>query len=250
MQNPRQKTTPKKARRNAGIWLAWTGALGFHMMIFWLPFSGENPDTENSSSPIELQLTRFNTKTVATTAEQLPETPTADILPEHLPEPIQKTLPDAAYSVIDEVTETIGEKIESPVLTSVPREQDTQPDVEGITEMGENQLTSAILMRQFISEESETDSIFGRPIKPGNNDGQKQFHYPVRQSMTSMLDQPLPNIPFAYEEGLIYFAYDPGVKGDIQRFWDVITPEFGWRTKYGTEVKCVWVLVIAACGWK
>jgi len=65
-----------------------------------------------------------------------------------------------------------------------------------------------------------------------------------------MLEQPLPDMPFAYTPGLVNFDYDPGVKGDLQRFWDVITPEFGWRTNNGTEFKCVWVLVIAACGWK
>jgi len=68
--------------------------------------------------------------------------------------------------------------------------------------------------------------------------------------MIDMLDQPMPDVPFAYTPGLIYFAYDPGLKGDIQRFWDVITPEFGWRTKYGTEVRCKLILVIVGCGWK
>jgi len=28
----------------------------------------------------------------------------------------------------------------------------------------------------------------------------------------------------------------------LQRLGDKITPEFGWITKYGTEVKCIWVL--------
>ena len=65
-----------------------------------------------------------------------------------------------------------------------------------------------------------------------------------------MLDQPMPDLPFAYTRGLVKFAYDPGLKGDLQRFWDVITPEFGWRTKNGTEFRCIWVLIIGGCGWK
>ena len=36
---------------------------------------------------------------------------------------------------------------------------------------------------------------------------------------------------------------------DLQRFWDKLTPEFGWRTKNRTKVQCRWVLVIVACGW-
>jgi hypothetical protein len=68
--------------------------------------------------------------------------------------------------------------------------------------------------------------------------------------MIAMLDQPMQKVPFAYTPGLVKFAYAPGVKGDLQRFWDVITPEFGWRTKNGTEFRCVWVLIIGGCGWK
>jgi hypothetical protein len=92
-------------------------------------------------------------------------------------------------------------------------------------------------------------------LKPGTTEGpsswiKKEFHYPVRQNMMTMLDQPVPDLPFAYTPDLIYFAYDPGVKGDLQRMWDAITPEFGWRTDNGTEFKCKWILIIAACGWK
>lgn len=49
--------------------------------------------------------------------------------------------------------------------------------------------------------------------------------------------------------GLIRFAYATGMKGDLHRFWDAITPEFGGITKYGTEIKCKWVLVIVGCAW-
>lgn len=239
--NPGQKPKPIRARRNVGIWLAWAVALGFHAMILWLPFRGEEPVAENASKLIELQLTNFSTSRVPPVTRQIVEQPPVEPLPEEpLPE---EPLPEEQPEVTPDVTEP-------PLLTSIPLAREMPPDLENVGELERSQLTSAILMRQFITKESEPDWVFDEQIEQDNTEGQKDFHYPVRQSMISMLDKPLPEIPFAYEEGLIYFAYDPGVKGDIQRFWDVITPEFGWRTKYGTEVKCKWLLVIAACGWK
>ena len=121
---------------------------------------------------------------------------------------------------------------------------------DSMSEKEKSVLTSTILARQYISEESVVDQLFGKPLEQHSGEFQKEFHYPVRPDMLSMLDSPLPDVPFDYTPGLIYFAYEPGVKGDLQRFWDVITPEFGWRTKYGTEVRCVLVLVLIGCGWK
>ena len=68
--------------------------------------------------------------------------------------------------------------------------------------------------------------------------------------MLTMLNRPMQDLPFEYTPGLVHFAYVPGVRGDLQRFWDVITPEFGWRTNNGTEVRCKLLLVVIGCGWK
>ncbi len=119
-----------------------------------------------------------------------------------------------------------------------------------MTEAEQNLLSKTILTRQFISEKPVTEELFGRPYWPDSTEPQREFHFPVRPDLLAMLDQPMPELPFAYTPDLVRFAYDPGVRGDLQRFWDVITPEFGWRTRYGTEVKCIYVLVIVACGWK
>lgn len=111
-------------------------------------------------------------------------------------------------------------------------------------------LSATILTRQFISEKPVTEQLFGARLWPDSSEPRREFHYPARPDLLNMLDSPMPDLPFAYTPDLVRFAYDPGVKGDLQRFWDVITPEFGWRTKYGTEVRCKYVLVIVACGWK
>ncbi len=135
-------------------------------------------------------------------------------------------------------------------LTTGLEKRNLQPDLNTMSKIERRQLTNTILARQFFTEESAVDQLFGKPLPQHNTEIQKEFHYPLRQNMISMLDQPMPEVPFGYTPDLVYFAYEPGVKGDLQRFWDVITPEFGWRTKYGTEVKCILLLVIVGCGWK
>jgi hypothetical protein len=137
----------------------------------------------------------------------------------------------------------------APVKTS-PVARNLRPDLDSMSEPEKKQLKNTILARQFFTEESAVEQLFGKPLPQHNTEIRKEFHYPLRPDLIAMLDQPLPEMPFAYTPDLVYFAYAPGVKGDFQRFWDVITPEFGWRTKYGTEVKCIMVLVIIGCGWK
>ena len=134
--------------------------------------------------------------------------------------------------------------------TPVQFARQSKRDLDNMSDLEKVQLMDTILARQYISEESAADQLFGKLPVQDSTEIRKEFHYPTGPNMIAMLDQPMPDVPFAYTAGLINFAYDPGVKGDLQRFWDVITPEFGWRTKYGTEVKCIMILVIIGCGWK
>jgi hypothetical protein len=162
-------------------------------------------------------------------------------------QPVAEQLPEAVEKTLERQAEAVA--VEDRPATSLAA-RPLQPELDKMSEPEKRTLTSTILARQFITEESASDRLFGRPLVQDSGELQKDFHYPLRPDLLEMLDQPVPDLPFAYTPGLVYFAYDPGVKGDLQRFWDVITPEFGWRTRYGTEFKCVLVLVIVGCGWK
>jgi hypothetical protein len=238
MQNCRQAQVQIRTGNKTGIWLALAVALGLHTVILLLPITSQKPPTENVRAQIELQLTTFTPPLpAAQVPAQLPETIPPVSLNEPSPEP-----PIAIVEAQDEV--------ESPVLTTSPQARDLEHNPEKMSEPAKSRLTNSILTRQFISEESEADELFGRKLEQHSSEPQKEYHYPVRQNMIAILDRPMQDLPFAYTPGLVNFAYDPGVKGDLQRFWDVITPEFGWRTKNGTEFKCIWVLIIGGCGWK
>ncbi|MEM7704651.1 MAG: hypothetical protein AAF358_03810 [Pseudomonadota bacterium] len=68
-------------------------------------------------------------------------------------------------------------------------------------------------------------------------------------NLLTELDGPLPQLPFEPGEMGLRF-YSAGVKGDIARTFDRITPEFGFVTNFGLEVRCKYVLIVVSCGWR
>lgn len=246
MQADRENPLPTRTGKKTGIWWALVFALALHIIFVWVPITRQMPVKESFQAPIELQLT-----TLYPPAKSPVEIEAETLLPEPLlPVPEPEVAPELPDPVLEEQTRPVSIGAENAPLTTGPKKRVPGPDLETPGEIERIQLTNAILARQFFTEESAVDKLFGKPLPQHSTEIQKEFHYPRRQNMISMLDQPLPEVPFAYTPDLVYFAYEPGVKGDLQRFWDVITPEFGWRTKYGTEVKCIMVLVIIGCGWK
>jgi hypothetical protein len=239
IQNSTQTRTPASANTNPGIWLALAIALGLHALILLLPLPGQVPGARPVSAQIDLRLTTFDPIPVP---EPLPEP-----VPEPVPEP-RDTRPESV-PLAETSSQGVSPASRAVILAPIKRGLETMNTEE------KRRLTNLVLSSPFITEDSAADQLFGNPFVLYSTEiqkefHQKEFHYPERPSLLAMLDQPMQELPFAYTPGLVRFAYDPGIKGDLQRFWDVITPEFGWTSKYGTEVKCVWVLVIAACGWK
>jgi len=238
MRERQQARGRNRTGSRTSIWLALAAALGLHAIVLLLPISRQFPPTESSPAQIELQLTTFSPQQAA---PQVPETPT---------EPEPKIVPPDVSPEPEEGIAEVKPEVIQPEPPPDPLIEMQVNEFADLSESERSQITRSILSAQFITQESEADKLFGKPLELPGSDVQKEFHYPIRPNMISMLDQPMPDLPFAYTPGLVRFAYDPGVRGDLQRFWDVITPEFGWRTDNGTEVRCIWVLVIVGCGWK
>jgi len=224
------------SRFNPAIWLALLIALGLHGLILLLPLSGQKPGTPQISAQIELRLTKYESPPVAEEIFLIePESPAP------LPTPVAQDKPVSLEKTPSQVVASTP-----PAITLAPIER----DLEQMTPVEKTQLTDTILSSQFITDESAADQLFGPVVARYSTETRTEFHYPEKANLVAMLEQPMQNLPFEYTPGLIHFAYAPGVKGDLQRFWDVITPEFGMITDHGTEIRCIWVLVIAACGWK
>lgn len=243
MQVKRQTPVRFRSGKKADIWLSLSIVLGLHAIMLFLPIASQIPLDEDLRAPIELQLITFKPQATAP-LETLPE-------PEvQLPASVTELTPEPPKNVVETHAENRPAVITPTPETAGLEARQLQPDLDTMSEPEKRHLANTILARQFSTKQSAADQLFGRPLVQQGSEFQSEFHFPHRQDMIAMLDQPMPDVPFAYTPGLVYFAYEPGVKGDLQRFWDVITPEFGWRTKYGTEVRCVWVLVIVGCGWK
>lgn len=225
-----------------GIWLALLAALSMHVVVLFLPLSKQLAVSESPDALIEVQLTTHSTPPDPQQTEMEAEPPLPEIRPVPKPEPIE--------NVAEVKSEPEPPVSQPPVMASIPQTPDLNNKPETMDRLDRKVSINSILSRQFISEAPVSDIIFGKQLPQQSSELQKEFHYPVRQNMITMLAKPMQELPFAYTPGLVHFAYDPGVKGDLQRFWDVITPEFGWRTRYGTEVRCIWMLVIVGCGWK
>lgn len=240
----------RRTGKTASIWLALFAALCFHVSIIFLPVEKAMKVDAPTDAHIELELTVFSETPEPEEAEA--ETEAEADPPEIVAESVQppETGPQSPKRVVEQLPAPLPVEPSTPEVASATPAQEPDQSLEAMSAQEKSRLTNAILIRQYISEESVAEQIFGRPAVRQNSRTQEGFHYPVRQSMITMLDQPMPDLPFAYTPDLVHFAYDPGVKGDLQRFWDVITPEWGFRTKYGTEVRCIWILVFAGCAWK
>jgi hypothetical protein len=244
-----QKPLRYRTGKKTGIWLATLFAIGLHAVFLLLPIARQMPPLENIRNSIELQLTTLSPPPSPAPVQQHEFLP-----PEKEPEPAKQPLADAVSEPLraepPKQTEFQPDVTDPAPTAPVQFARQNKRDLDNMSDLEKVQLMDTILARQYINEESAVDQLFGKLPVQDSTEIRKEFHYPTRPNMIAMLDQPMADVPFAYTPGLINFAYDPGVKGDFQRFWDDITPEFGWRTKYGTEVKCIIVLVIIGCGWK
>jgi len=239
------KRGPFRSGKKPAIWPAIAVAIALHAIFLLLPVMEKKQAMQNRQPALEIELTAVEMQppdSVARTPEPEIRIPVKEPAPEVSPPPALK--PPENFTAAQPV-----EALEAQATTINPDRVDER-DYDKLSEVEKKVLTSTILARQYITEESAVDRLFGKPLVQASSDVQKDFHYPLRKDLIEMLDRPLPDLPFEYTPGLVYFAYDPGLRGDLQRFWDVITPEFGWRTKYGTEVKCALILIIPGCVWK
>jgi len=235
--------------KGTAICFSFLLAMGLHAVFLMLPLLPDLPKPEAGEVRIDLQFSKVPAepteppKPVALTIPEAPE-------PEPAPEPEQIPVPE--NEPVKQITEMpVEQEISEPVSASIESASHySRKPLEQMDDNEKQRLTHSLLSRQFINDESVTEQLFGKPLLSREPDNVADFQIPVRTNMITLLDKPMPDLPFAYQEGLVHFAYDPGVRGDLQRFWDVITPEIAFRTKYGTEVRCIWVLIIGGCAWK
>ena len=226
----------KKQAKTYRILTAIVVAIAFHGLLFVIPFTQQSLRLQAPPSALEVHLTY---------SEIIPDTPE----PEPAPAP-EIELEQEAPPRIQPVAEEITPMQPAPPVAEIIETPQEKVVIEDMTPQQKSRITDVILSRQFISAEPPSDNLFS--VSPNNSPQTPtvDFRIPQRRSLVEIMDQPMEDLPFACQPGLVRFSYDPGVKGDLQRFWDRITPEFGGFTKSGTEVRCRWVLIVVGCGWR
>ena len=243
-----QQTTASPAdyrRSHTAIWVTLAFALLLHIFFILMAFIKQVEPQRTASNSIDIQVQRYPPPPASD--ESVEEKTAAARLPaQSLPQqPAKKPTAETTDTSKNTLKSSASAASSQTLLQPTPAPEQKQET----SQQRLQDLSPQILSSQFIREKSTPGNIFGPPSHKDPQSARKEFHFPHKPNMITMLGKPVPDLPFGYRPGLIKFSYDAGVKGDLQRFWDTITPEFGWRTNYGTKVKCKWVLVIAACGW-
>lgn len=148
--------------------------------------------------------------------------------------PTAEEAPDrrvAAVPVLEELPPRPGAAAPS-VLDSVPRARSTN--------------SRRILSSQFDYEHSVRRPLFGTAETKAD---ETDFHFRERATLETVLNQPSLQLPFEDTRTYLVDHYEDGIMGGIEKFWDRVTVPFGFTTSNNTRVQCVWVLVIAGCGW-
>lgn len=136
---------------------------------------------------------------------------------------------------------------EVPALEELPAlPKMVAPPVQEVAQQPSSPSTKRILSSQFDYERLIQQPLFG----PKEQKADEPDFYPrKRASLETVLNQPSLQLPF--EDTRIYLVdfYQGGIIGGMERFWDTVSVPFGFTTRNNTRVQCVWVLVIAGCGW-
>ena len=167
-----------------------------------------------------------------------------------LPESFEEVLPVTEPPEAPVATEPESTPVQPSAPLIPPSEQIIpKPEVVTVRPAPQDELDRERLLTRLRNAPMESDpviSIFG-PGQPAP-EAVEEFQFPEREGLLTMLDTPLPDLPFE-DPGLDVFMYRPDALGTLHRGFDTLTPEFGFTTKTGFTVRCRFILIAAGCGW-
>ena len=212
---------------NRRFYAALGVALAVHAALMLLPFQKQQAHPAKAAGLLKVHLAALPAK--AARAEELHLDPKPLAAAQAPPAAIEPMPPAPRAAVPPVASKPEPNRVEGP-----------EPE----------RLRHSILASQFLGGRQEDNASFSLAPRQKNPEVQTEFHLPHRASMYEVMMPPLPDLPFAHQPGFVEFSYTaPGFLGELQYFFDVITPEFEFKTKHGTRVKCALILVIAGCAW-
>lgn len=207
-------------RPGGGIWPALAITAALHVALLFVTVERDSPAPPEPSQVVDISL-----------VTPAPPEPVVVEPPPPAPEP----------RVADRAVEPPATE---PPLPN-PEPPATEPAPASVDVVDLDQLAPRIKAAPWLDDDTP-ESVFGD--NPAPAEPLPDFRWAERTDMITMLDQPLPALPFA-DPDLVDFAYAPGVMGSMHRGFDKITPEFGWTSKTGFKVRCKLILIVVGCGW-
>lgn len=204
--------TWKRDHRGAGLFFVL--AIAVHAALIMVPLTKKMTAGTQELRSVEVRLvTSAMPRQETPPTEQAPDWRESDV-------PVLEELPPMP----EKVAPRVGEAVQQAPL----------PD------------SKRILSSQFDYERSIRQPLFGTAERKADA---PDFHFRQKASLETVLNRPSLQLPF--EDTRIYLVdhYEDGLMGGIDKFWDRVSVPFGFTTRNNTRVQCVWVLVIAGCGW-
>ena len=163
--------------------------------------------------------------------------------PEPFPvEPADPLPPPEPYQQPDEPVSPVVAQTAQVQPTPPPAPVPTKSEVEDSV----SQPTTAKIYRELqrYRMDGATPKV---TLEPGSSSEPRPLGYVPGQ--LANLDRELPELPFTDAE-YEWVMYSTGIDGTVERAFDAVTKEWGFTTRYGTKVKCAWILLTVTCGWK
>ena len=211
------ENTIRQARQNR-LWIFVVVAVLMHLLLLAVPL--DRRQAESSTHGIDVKLSREPSAQAipidADVARVAPPTPIPRPQPRPEPEPVTPPV----------VTETPAPVVSAPAEPAPPSPSITSRlsryRLEGYTEVPEMEPPTAI------------------PRELGSA--------PAAPTLAAVLDTTPPELPFADPDTPFVF-FSTGLEGGVEKAFYKVTKEFGFKVA-SAEVKCAWIVVIVACGWK
>ncbi len=161
---------------------------------------------------------------------RLSQPATEEPAPEPLPEPEPPEPPPL-------------EAVEPVELAELPAPEPEPPEPEPAVKPQ----ISAYRILSDLREKQNSDPLTS--FDTGVQEDRRDYYVRYQPSVEDVLNEPSLQLPFRDTRIYLVNSYDPGLMGDVQRFFDDVTVPFGFTTKNNTRVQCAWILVIAGCSW-
>ncbi|WP_395374584.1 hypothetical protein [Marinicella sp. W31] len=200
--------------------------------------------------------------------DKTPQTPVVEPQPEIIEEPIEppveEVIPPPVIEIPEEQPEPmpatqagemtpevppLEEAVPQPTTQETPQQSAEQPNQQSAEQVNQDSTETTINSGIIFNSIQNIDKDIS--IHEDFMAAPKTQGFKSRQWEATDLQSDIPYVNNETDKPRVDMNfYAPGFEGSIERFFDKITVEKEFTTKYGTKIKCAMVGILMACSWK